>query len=163
KIPYLIVSHKAVEFYWPPVQEKEYMKEVFLHAKLCCFVSYHNLRLTEAQLGVRFNNSTVIFNPVKLNRQATKYRSTAEGFRLACIGRLFLIDKGQDILIRILAQQKWKRRPITISLIGSGIDLVNIREMINLYQLDNILIENYHNDVGSLWRNFHALILPSRS
>src|SRR5690606_8042487 len=134
--------------------------EVFINAKLCCFVSYHNLRLTEEQFGLRFNNSKVIFNPVKLKRQALKYPSTEDGFRLACVGRLFLIDKGQDILIRILAQQKWKRRPITNSLIGSGIDLVNIREMINLYQLDNILIENSHNDVGSLWRNFHALILP---
>src|SRR5690606_35597954 len=76
KIPYLIVSHKAVEFYWPPVQEKEYMKEVFLNAKLCCFVSYHNLRLTEEQFGLRFNNSKVIFNPVKLKRQAIKYPST---------------------------------------------------------------------------------------
>jgi len=162
-IPYLIVSHKAVEFYWPPVQDKKYMKEVFMKAKLCCFVSFHNLRLTEEQFGIRLSNSKVIFNPIKIKRQALRYPPTNQGFRLACIGRFFLIDKGQDILIRVLAQKKWRNRPITISFIGNGIDLINIKEMIDLYKLDNIQIENYQNDMESVWLNFHALILPSRS
>ncbi len=162
-IPYLLVSHKAVDFYWPQVQDKAYMKEAFTKARLCCFVSYHNLRLTEEQFGFRFNNGKVIFNPIKLKRQALKYPPTNHGFRLACIGRFFLIDKGQDILIRVLAQKKWRSRPITISLIGNGIDLINIEEMINLYQLKNIQIESYNDDLENLWLNFHALILPSRS
>src|SRR5690554_522821 len=163
KIPYLIVSQKAVDFYWPQVHDKAFMKKVFTHARLCCFVSYHNLRLTEEQFGFRFNNSKVVFNPVKLKRKPLLYPSTTQGFRLACVGRLFLLDKGQDILIRILAQERWRRRPITVSLIGDGIDRVNIKEMIALYQLDNIQIESFHNNMESLWMNFHALVLPSRS
>src|SRR5690554_5559104 len=27
KIPYIIVSHKAVDFYWPSAQDKDYMRE----------------------------------------------------------------------------------------------------------------------------------------
>lgn len=162
-IPYIIISHKAVEFYWPPANEKAFMRKAFINARLCCFVSYHNLRLTEEQFGLRFNNSKVIFNPVKLKRQALRYPSTDQGFRLACVGRLFLIDKGQDILIRILAQRKWRNRPIRISLIGTGSDLQNIKEMIDLLQLDNVQIEDHQSDIENLWLNFHALILPSRS
>src|SRR5690606_2412177 len=162
-IPYLIVSQKAVDFYWPQVQDKAFMKTAFAHARLCCFVSNHNLRLTEEQFGFRFSNSKVVFNPVKLDRKPLKYQSTANGFRLACVGRFFLIDKGQDILIRILAQEKWRGRPITVSLVGDGIDLINIQEMITLYQLDNIQVESFQNNMESLWLSFHALVLPSRS
>lgn len=162
-IPYLIISHKAVDFYWPRIQDKEFMKEVLTKARLCCFVSFHNLRLTEEQFGLRLINSKVIFNPIKIKRTALKYPHTNEGFRLACMGRFFLIDKGQDILIRILAQKKWRNRPITISLIGNGIDLINIKDMIDLYKLENIRIESFRNDIENVWLNFHALILPSRS
>src|SRR5690606_29843901 len=162
-IPYLIVSQKAVDFYWPQVQDKAFMKTAFAHARLCCFVSSHNLRLTEEQFGFRFKNSQLVYNPVKLDRKPLEYPSTDNGFRLACVGRFFLIDKGQDILIRILAQEKWRGRPITVSLVGNGIDLMNIQEMINLYQLKNIQIESFQSNMESFWLGFHALILPSRS
>src|SRR5690606_1285976 len=128
-----------------------------------CFVSQHNLTLTEEHFGVRLPNSRIVFNPIKINRHPLEFPSTKEGYRVACIGRLFLIDKGQDILIRILNQDKWKNRSITISLIGSGPDEQNIQEMIDLYQLDNVRIEKYVEDIESLWLNYHALILPSRS
>src|SRR5690606_10866801 len=111
KIPYIIVSHKAVDFYWPSAQDKDYMRETMESALLCCFVSHHNLQLTEDQFGMKLTNSKVIFNPIKLKRQILKYPSTANGIRLACLGRFFLIDKGQDILISVLAQQKWRDRP----------------------------------------------------
>lgn len=162
-IPYVIVSHKAVDFYWPHEKDRMFMKEAFNKAQSCCFVSYHNLRLTEDQFGIRLKNSRVIFNPIKISRQALPYPSTAPEFRLVCIGRLFLIDKGQDILIRILSQKKWRSRPLTVSFIGNGPDQKAIEEMISLYQLTNINIVTFQESIADVWLNHHGLILPSRS
>jgi hypothetical protein len=53
-IPYIIVAHKAVSFYWPNHEERPYMKRTLLGAKKCFFVSKHNLNLTEEQFGMRF-------------------------------------------------------------------------------------------------------------
>src|SRR5690606_8461020 len=63
-IPYTIVSHNAVDFYWPPAPHRNEMRNVMLGARRCFFVSQHNKRLTEEQFGVRLANSEVIFNPV---------------------------------------------------------------------------------------------------
>lgn len=162
-LPYVIVSQKAVEFYWPNHNDRPFMRKTLQNALICCFVSFHNLRLTEEQFGVKIKNSRVVFNPIKVERQPLKYPSTDSGFHLACIGRLFLIDKGQDTLIRILSQRKWRDRPLTVSFIGDGIDRISIKEMVDFYKLKNIYFIDYQSDVRSLWLNYHALILPSRS
>ena len=67
-IKYFIVSHKAVHFYWPPKDEREYMTNVYKCALKCYFVSNHNQNLTEEQFGFRFNNAKVIRNPIKLKQ-----------------------------------------------------------------------------------------------
>lgn len=163
KIPYVIVSHKAVEFFWPPEKDRNWMRKAFQNALSCCFVSSHNLLLTEDQFGIRLNNSRVVFNPIKITRQVIPYPPINDGFRLACIGRFHLIDKGQDILIRVLSQKKWRKRPLTISLIGSGPDLKAIEDMINLYELTNVILVKFQQSIADLWLNYHGLILPSRS
>lgn len=162
-IPYVIISHKAVDFFWPHEKDRDFMKMTLEKALSCCFVSYHNLRLTEDQFGLRLKNSRVIFNPIKIPRNIIPFPATHEGFRLACIGRLFLIDKGQDILIRVLSQKKWRARPLTVSIIGTGPDLKAIEGMIDLYQLTNIELITFQENITNLWLNHHGLILPSRS
>jgi glycosyltransferase involved in cell wall biosynthesis len=162
-IPYSIVSHKAVAFYWPQPGDRAYMKEALLNARKCFFVSQHNKTLTEEQFGIRIPQSHIIFNPVKTKPIALRYPSTDKGYRLACVGRLFIIDKGQDILLRVLAQPKWKERPITISFFGTGPDEDGLKEMASLLNVENITFCGRNDDLHTIWANHHALILPSRS
>lgn len=162
-IPYVIVSQKAVEFYWPHFSDKSWMQKILRQSLANYFVSYHNLRLTEDQFGMKLTNSSVVFNPIKVKKKIIQYPPTSTGYRLACVGRFFLIDKGQDILIKILTQRKWRDRPITVSFVGSGPDLIHLQEMIALHGLENINIIQFQSDIEKLWLNFHALILPSRS
>ncbi|HYC30146.1 MAG TPA: glycosyltransferase family 4 protein [Chitinophagaceae bacterium] len=163
KIPYVIVSQKAVEFYWPPTPERDYMRRAFQNAEKCFFVSKHNQELTEEQFGVRFNNARLIHNPVKLSFSHIPYPSTGAGYKLACIGRLFIIDKGQDILLRILSQPKWRARALTVTFIGSGVDEQALRSMAKLLNVTNAEFAGYASDMREVWRNHHALVLPSRS
>lgn len=162
-IDYVIVSQKAVEFYWPPIDERMYMIDTFKHAKKCYFVSKHNKNLTEEQFGFRFNNAEIVHNPNKLKVDPLKYPSTEQGFKLALVGRLFIIDKGQDILIRIMAKEKWKNRNLKISLIGTGPDYDGLKDLAKLLNVENIGFLGFQNDISQIWLNHHALVLPSRS
>ncbi|GGC67735.1 hypothetical protein GCM10011387_21460 [Pedobacter quisquiliarum] len=162
-IPYIIVAHKAVSFYWPNHEERPYMKRTLLGAKKCFFVSKHNLNLTEEQFGMRFENGGIILNPVKTKVNPLPYPTIQDGFKLACVGRIFVIDKGQDILLRILAQDKWKGRDVSVTFFGSGPDKQGLMEMAALLNVTNIAFSDFTTDIHEIWSSHHALILPSRS
>jgi glycosyltransferase involved in cell wall biosynthesis len=163
KIPYVVICQKAVEFYWPPPSDRDFMREALQGARQCFFVSKHNLQLTEEQFGVRLPNAHILFNPVRLALKALPYPGVTTGYRLACIGRLFVIDKGQDMVLRILALDRWRQRPITVSFIGMGVDEAGLRAMAELLDVKNIIFEGQLNDMSEVWARCHALILPSRS
>lgn len=162
-IPYIIVAHKAVDFYWPPPTLRSSMKEILMRAEKCFFVSEHNRKLTEEQFGIRIINSEVVFNPVKTHVNPLPYPSTEQDFRLACVGRLFIIDKGQDILLRVLSKPKWQLRNLTVSFIGDGPDKEGLTELAKLLGVQKVSFSGVVNDLTEIWANHHALILPSRS
>jgi glycosyltransferase involved in cell wall biosynthesis len=161
--PYVIICQKAVDFYWPQPVERPGMIKAFIHARKCFFVSRHNRDLTEEQFGIRIPNTQLIYNPVDLNGGPVPYPADRGMYRLACIGRLFVLDKGQDILIRLLARPKWRERPVELCFIGSGVDREGLEAMARLYGLTNISFAGQRNDMRECWREFHALALPSRS
>jgi glycosyltransferase involved in cell wall biosynthesis len=162
-VPYVIICQKAVEFYWPQPDQRPGMIKALIEARKCFFVSRHNQLLTEEQFGVRLNNARLIFNPVNLGAGPVPYPADCAVYRLACIGRLFVIDKGQDILIRLLARPKWRERRVELTFVGSGVDREGLEAMTRLYGLDNVHFVGQLADVRDCWRGFHALALPSRS
>lgn len=162
KIPYVVVSHKAIDFYWPPVDHRIGMREVLVNARGCYFVSQHNKQLTEEQFGIRLPGSRVIFNPVKPT-EYIPYPATEDTFQLCCIGRLFLVEKGQDILIRALSQAKWKNRPLRVVIVGSGPDELVLKQMVELLGVEQLSFLGEVNNIYEVWRESHALVLPSRT
>ncbi|SMC96197.1 glycosyltransferase family 4 protein [Pedobacter africanus] len=163
KIPYVVIAQKAVDFYWPHKNDRDFMLKALLGARNTFFVSKHNLRLTEEQFGKRLPNGKVIFNPVKLSGNIVPFPNTSGQYKLACLGRLFLLDKGQDMLIRILASEKWKARPLTVSFIGKGDDEAALKDMAALLGVKNVDFRGHIHDIEHMWGEYHALILPSRS
>lgn len=162
-IPYVVIAQKAVDFYWPYITDRSMMLEALLKAKKVFFVSRHNLRLTEEQFGKRLSNGQVIFNPVKLSGNIVPYPKSTDTYKLACLGRLFVLDKGQDILIRIMSEERWRNRPVRVSFIGKGTDEPALKDMAELLNVTNIDFEGQIEDIEDMWKAYHGLILPSRS
>lgn len=161
-IPYVIVSQKAVDFYWPPSIFRKEMRKVLVNARQCYFVSQHNKRLTEEQFGTRLVNSQVIYNPIKPT-DYIPYPDSDNTWKLACVGRLFLIEKGQDMLIRVLSREKWKNRPLEVMMVGAGEDELALQEMIDLLEVEKVSLHGTVDDIYEVWKQAHALILPSRT
>ncbi|RYU79425.1 glycosyltransferase [Hymenobacter persicinus] len=164
-LAYALLSQKAPHSTAPHAHERTVAQQVFQAARRAFFVSRHNLELTQLQLGVALPAAEVVWNPYNVAFQGElPWPAATDGaLRLACVARLFLSDKGQDILLQVLAQDKWRQRKLHLTLYGAGPDEEIIRGMISFLGLENTVCLGGHvADVAQVWSTHHALILPSR-
>jgi glycosyltransferase involved in cell wall biosynthesis len=164
-LPYIIISQKASDSVWPHGIKRQIMREVYQQAQATFFVSQHNLSLTEAQLGYKLLNAEVVRNPHRSTiAEALPYpKLEHDRLKIACVGRLWILDKGQDILLRVLAQSKWRERNLHVSFFGAGVDRAALMDMANLLELENVSFPGFVENITDIWHHHHALIMPSRA
>lgn len=162
-LPYVLLSQKATDLYWPIDSRRARVKRVYAAAKACYFVSEHNRRTTEEQLGFRLTNTVVVRNPFLVSwKRREDWPSMERGIRIACIGRLYPMEKGQDLLLRVLARERWRARPLHVTFYGTGLQSSGLEEMARFLELRNVTFAGFVRDVDSIWSEHHALVLPSR-
>jgi glycosyltransferase involved in cell wall biosynthesis len=164
-LQYVLISQKASELNWPPDDFRTYYRAAFATARSCVFVSEHNLRLTEEQLGMRLEHAAVFRNPFLAGHAGPLPWPSGdpERLRLACVARLSAADKGQDLLLRVLAHPRWRERPLAVRLYGDGVGREGLTELARMLGCDNVSFEGKHADIGAVWRENHALVLSSRA
>lgn len=165
KTPYIIISQKATDSLWAADRDREWMKKIWQNAMASFFVSEHNLRITQEQFAVKLKNAEVVRNPflTVIAEPLTWNFAPSDKIKLACVGRLFPLDKGQDILLRILAIEKWRRRNIEVTFFGGGSHENGLKELANYLKLDNVRFKGHVSDIVSIWKEHQALVLPSRA
>jgi glycosyltransferase involved in cell wall biosynthesis len=162
-VPYVLIAQKAADTYWATDARLPQLREVYAAARAAFFVSEHNLRLTEEQLGRSLPRASVVRNPFLVPWAPRQdWPDQSHGLRLACIGRLYTAEKGQDILLRVLARPKWRERKVSLSFYGSGVNRHGLEAMAAHLGLTNVTFSGFVSDVTSIWDDHHALVLPSR-
>ena len=142
-IPYVIVAQAA--------------------AQRVCFVSQRNMTLVENMLGARIPNGGVVRNPFNVDYHSfCPYPSTEPVFNLACIGRLEPYAKGQDLLLELLGQEKWKNRNLKVSFFGKGPNLESLKALSRFQGVENVEFRGHVGSIQDVWKNHHLLVLPSR-
>ena len=162
-LPYAIVSQKASELYWPADWQQQTIAAVYRSARACFFVSEHNRRLTEEQLGFPLPHAAVVRNPFLVPWEPrADWPDDRSELRLACIGRLHPKEKGQDLLLRVLARRRWRDRPLSVTFYGDGLQRASLERMARNLGLTNVTFAGFVRDVPAIWSGHHGLILPSR-
>jgi glycosyltransferase involved in cell wall biosynthesis len=164
-IPYVTITQANSELFWPNDATHGLMKDGYVHSACNFFVSHDNKRILEMQIGSVLTNYDIVRNPfgVPFIPPALEWPSCHPFWRLACVGRLDPVSKGQDILIDALSTEPWISRPIKVSLYGSGPSAISLQALIEMRGLENIIsIRPYCTDVKRIWADHHALVLPSR-
>lgn len=163
-IPYVMISQKASDLYWPGDPLLDTWRAVHRDAAASLFVSEHNRRLTEEQIGFALPRGRVVRNPfnARLDGEPTPWPADRGRLVLACLARLDAREKGQDMLIRVLAQPHWRERPIEVRLYGAGPNDQGLRAMAAFHDLHSVVFAGYTETPGDVWRDCHALVLPSR-
>jgi glycosyltransferase involved in cell wall biosynthesis len=162
-IPYLILLHCNSESWWFADDEVGEAEAAYAGACKVYGVSRSNLDLLRLKLGVPLENCEVVWNPYKVqSERIPDWPDESKVSRLACVGRLDLIHKGQDLLLRILALPEWRERPVELNLFGEGPNEQSLRRLCSLLKLDNVHFRGHVNDVQAIWEQNHMLLQPSR-
>ncbi|WP_341539240.1 glycosyltransferase [Hymenobacter gummosus] len=162
--PFVLVSQKAAEIFFPPVHQRAAARLAYDAARHCYFVARHNLAVTQHQLGLTLPRASVVPNPFNVPHAGElPWPASAPVVRLACVARLEVLDKGQDILLQVLALPKWRQRPLHVSFFGSGGDEPALRDMAELLGLHGrVTWAGQVPDITTVWATHHALVLSSR-
>jgi glycosyltransferase involved in cell wall biosynthesis len=162
-IPYLIILHCNSETWWFADQEVGEAVASYTAARRVFCVSHHNLNLLRLQLGVPLDNGEVVWNPHNVSSERIPdWPDESKVWRLACVARLDMSPKGQDLLVQILARPEWRERPIELNLFGVGPYEQSLRRLCKMLELNNVHFRGYVNDVRAIWEQNHLLVQPSR-
>lgn len=163
-IPYAIISQSAAEQWWPDDDTADRLAISFENASAAYFVSEANLRLTSRQLATPLPRARVIRNPFKVRYDACPVwpAQASELLSLACVGRLDVVQKSQDLLLQVLSLPHWRSRNIQLTLAGTGVNERLLRRMAEMLNLSNVHFTGFVDDIEKLWSTHHALVLPSR-
>ncbi|MDB5696451.1 MAG: glycosyltransferase [Sphingomonas bacterium] len=164
RAPYVVISQKATDLYWPQDDWQTQLRSLYRGARHSFFVSHHNRVLTEEQIGERIPRASVVRNPFLVPPEAPiPWPADGAEVRLACVGRLYPKEKGQDLLLRVLARKKWRDRPLSVTFFGEGEQRAGLESMARLLGLDRVRFAGFTSDVAAIWADHHGLVLPSRA
>jgi glycosyltransferase involved in cell wall biosynthesis len=162
-IPYVTITHLVSEAIWAYDVFLDRLSLALQKAKKCFFVSRANLELMQIQLGgVHLKNHAIVRNPFNVSYDARPEWPAGDIYRLLCLGRLRPFAKGQDILFQVMNMKKWRDRPVDVVCIGKGLNADSVQRLKIFFDLKNVEVLSFDDNVECLWSQFHALVLPSR-
>jgi glycosyltransferase involved in cell wall biosynthesis len=105
----------------------------------------------------------VVRNPFNVDFDASlPWPDAAEGLKLAFVGRLEPGAKGCDILLDVLSSPKWRSRAIEVTFYGEGSSGGSVKSYAESLGLGNVHFRGHVGNVLDIWKENHALLLPSR-
>jgi glycosyltransferase involved in cell wall biosynthesis len=162
-IPYVIIVQCNGEFWWFQEQSVGEAVASYTGARRIFCVSRSNLELLRLQVAEPLPNAEVAWNPYNVSPGSVPaWPDESGGWRLACVARMDLAAKGQDLLLQILASPEWRERPVELNLFGAGPDELALRRLAGMLQLNNVHFRGHVNDISAIWEQNHLLVLPSR-
>ncbi len=161
KLKYVTISHAVNESIWPDLSLRKKMISGFNQSHQNYFVSQDNLSTTQSQMGCELLRAQVIRNPFNVPFDINLAYPKHKKLQLACVGRLDFKSKGQDILLQVLALEKWKTRDLVVNFYGIGDDLENLKDLIKMYKIENAVV-HLQKETIKIWEHNQALILTSR-
>jgi glycosyltransferase involved in cell wall biosynthesis len=164
KVPYVLICNKAAEIHWPDDRIQALLRQSFQESTMIYFVSHHNQKLVSHQLAIDLSASMVVHNPFLVCYHSDlPWPPSSDGlFQLACVARMWPLEKGQDILLTVLAMDKWRQRPLVVNFFGDGPMAEGLQNMARHLQLERVGFPGF-TDPETIWRQHHGLVLPSRA
>ncbi len=163
-IPYVLICQKAAEIHWPHDGALVALRRAYRQARHSYFVSKHNLGLVQKQLGMSLSAVSVVRNPflVPYDQAMPWPQPSMLPWRLACVGRLWPEEKGQDVILNVLAMPKWRARPLHVSFYGEGAMEQGLKGMADFLGLEQVGFPGFATP-QEIWRENHGLVLPCRA
>lgn len=158
-IPYILDIQLSDEFLWHVCNDDTV--NCYVNAKAVYFLADRNRNATEKQLGTKLINARKHFNPIKTSRQLPDIKTNGV-VNFACVGRMGVEHKRQDLVLEILASEKWRNRNWKLYFYGRGEHLQSLKNLVKMYQLEQkVYFEGHVSNINSVWEKCQVLLLPS--
>ena len=164
--PYGIVCHYNTDRPVPGLDDRSRRETAayFEGAAWVGFVAEENLRTARRQLATPLANGRVVRAIGLKQLDLTPPPRPALPWRMACVSRVEVSDKGQDILLEVLGGAAWRDRDWRVRLYGHGRDRDYLGQLAEFYGIaDRVEFPGYASDIAALWADNHLLALPSRA
>lgn len=162
-IKFVTITQAVYSNDWPSATDLHEYSWAYEKALATFFVSQDNLNFARQQLLLPLKNASVVRNPFNVPYDIEiPWPENDTPLKLACVGRLHFPTKAQDVILDVLRQPKWRERALEVTLFGSGFYRANIEKLIAMHEITNVRLGGHVADVTSIWREHHALLLPSR-
>jgi glycosyltransferase involved in cell wall biosynthesis len=165
QLPFVTIAQANYDEAWCRDDIAERYRSTLPVALRCFFVSRANLRLAEKHIGMKLENSEVIWNPVNVAFDASPpwppFGRDGE-VRFACVAELHPPSKGQDILLEALSASVWRARPWRVYFYGEGRMRQGIERLACSLELSERVVFAGYAPVEDIWAANHALVMPSR-
>lgn len=164
RLRFVSLAHRASEWDWPDDAVARRLRSAYLSARATHFVSAHNRDLTEQSIGARLPRAEIVRNPYHVGYTEEIPWPADDGvFRMACVARLDLESKAQDVLFNVLATTKWRERPLHVDIVGrEGPHTRLLRDLAGFLGLRRVRFRDSVEKISSVWAECQALVLPSR-
>lgn len=161
QIPYITISQAVRADVWPDEVFMRKMQNAYSGAVHNYFVSNANYQLTELQIAMKLERASVVRNPFNVPFHNKLPYPNNHQYNLACVARYDFTAKGQDVLLQVMNERKWRERDVIVNLYGSGQHQFGIEKLIRYLNLPNVLIKGFAKTVD-IWTKNNALVLSSR-
>jgi glycosyltransferase involved in cell wall biosynthesis len=162
--PYVVVCNNSHLFDPPPTgSHREAAVELYQGARLVLSPAARAITDVEQMLAARVFKSRVVRNPVGIKDTSSMPMPADSVVRIAHIGRLDYLQKGQDTLLAALGACSFRQEPWELSLYGDGGDRNHLLRLAELYGISGrVAAKGYSKDIRGIWAETHLLALPSR-
>jgi glycosyltransferase involved in cell wall biosynthesis len=158
--PVLALCHGADDANPPSTGQRIAARNALTNLDEVRFTCAAHLMQTQRHLGTDLPNAGLFQNPLNVD-EAFPWPGVTK-LELACVGRLSVAEKGQDLLIEALSQTTWSTDEWHLTFYGEGPDGDYLRELVSYYGLSEKVAFGGHQSPGAIWPASHALVLPSR-
>lgn len=158
--PFVLLCH--CEQPQPPKRHLQRARQLFQSAAIVGVVAQKLQMVAERHLRVSLPHARVFHNPVNLGTiRQLPWPSDNACLRFAFVARLDPV-KNLESLLEALAHEHWRTRSWTLSIFGQGAHRTRYEQLAAALNLsDRVTFRGHVADIESIWRQHHALILPS--
>ncbi|MFL6618809.1 MAG: glycosyltransferase family 4 protein [Povalibacter sp.] len=138
-------------------------QQAFKAAQIVGMLSTNLRARSEQHLGIALPNTRLFQNPLNISTAGLLPWPQGTTLRFAFVGRMDRV-KGLDLAFEVLTKHAWRERDWILDVYGDGelkAELMQQAQTAGLAQ--RIRFQGFENDIDSVWRNHHALLLPSRA
>lgn len=163
-IPHVVLCQSARPH--RPLEDglREQARAYYAGASRVGFVSLGNRDEVQLQLASAVPNHFLFQNPIAFAPSAEVPWPESDVPLLSCPARFNIADKGQDLLLQVLARPAWRERQYRCVLFGGGPDEGFLRQLVNYLGLEaRVSFGGETQGTLPIWQQTQLMVLPSRS